>query len=133
MSDYIIKGSYIYQGLDELVTNAQKYAHRASAVQQIIYADEKIIQNNFVNSLTVVHLPSLTVINKNSPVSQTIAQERRTTVNNQQQSNMYNYSQNGAEVLDGIVADVKVESDLPEYLKEELKLAISRNYFVYLN
>ena len=125
MSDYIIKGSYIYQGLDELVTNAQKYAHRASAVQQIIYADEKIIQNNFVNSLTVVHLPSLTVINKNSPVSQTIAQERRTTVNNQQQSNMNNYSQNGAGVINGIVADVKVESNLPEYLQEELKLILN--------
>lgn len=115
MSDYITKGSYIYQGLDELVSNAQNYSR---AEQPIIYADEKIIQNNFVNSITVVHLPSATLVNNQPAHNYAIPKESH---HNQPQSSLYNYDDHQAGVLTGIIPDVKVESNVPEYLQEELK------------
>jgi hypothetical protein len=121
MSDYITKGSYIYQGLDELVSNAQNYSRTE---QPIIYADEKIIQNNFVNSITVVHLPSVTVVNNQSAHNHTIPKESYSKYHNQPQSSLYNYDEDKAEVLTGIIPDVKVESDVPEYLQGELKYSL---------
>ena len=121
MSDYLTKGSYIYQGLDELVSNAHNY----HTEQPIIYADEKIIQNNFVNSITVVHLPSVTLVNNQSARNHAIQQESNSKDHNQPQSSFYNYDEQQDEVLTGIIPDVKVESDVPEYLQEELKYTVS--------
>ena len=121
MHDYLTKGSYIYQGLDELVSNAQNYAR---AQQQIIYADEKIIQNNFVNSITVVQLPSVTVTNNRLASNYSIPNKTHSKSHNQSQSDLYNYHDDQAGVLTGIIPDIKVERDEPEYFQEELKYLI---------